>query len=220
MGSMSTVPSVRDRIVQAVLRIIGQDGAAAVTNRRIASEAGVSLGSVTYHFATQHELLQESLRLFVETETRRFTDLAAQLQQAPMTGTEAAEAVRCNAAWSTIFDNEHIAPLELYIQASRDPLLRDAAAACFAAYDQLATSILTALGAPDPERTAGPAVDLVMGLQLRRLATGADADDLVEALLALTCGSVPAALPLLAQMRHGQAAEFSVADGSSAAASA
>jgi len=43
---------------------IGQDGVAAVTNRRIAKEAGVSLGSVTYHFETQHELLRESLLHF------------------------------------------------------------------------------------------------------------------------------------------------------------
>src|SRR3954451_24845861 len=67
---------VRQRIILAVLRIIGADGVAAVTNRRIAREAGVSLGSVTYHFATQHDLLRESLRYFVCEETRRFTELA------------------------------------------------------------------------------------------------------------------------------------------------
>ncbi|MFI6006461.1 TetR/AcrR family transcriptional regulator [Streptomyces sp. NPDC051366] len=37
----------RHRIIDAVLRIIGQDGIAQVANRRIAKEARVSLGSVT-----------------------------------------------------------------------------------------------------------------------------------------------------------------------------
>jgi DNA-binding transcriptional regulator YbjK len=192
---MSSRPSVRERIVQAVLRIVGQDGVAAVTNRRIASEAGVSLGSVTYHFATQQDLLRESLRFFVEAETRRFTGLAAQLCRAPMTLAEAGEVVRETAA-STLFDNEHIAPFELYILAGRDPELRDAAAECFAAYDELAASVLGTLAVPDAERLAAPTVALVLGQQLRRLATGADADDLVEALLVLVgCPTLPLPAP-------------------------
>ena len=84
--------------------------------------------------------------------------------------------------------NERIAPFELYIQAGRDPRLQDAAAECFAAYDKLATKILTALGVPDAERAARATVALVVGLQLRRLATGSTTDDLVDALLLLTCG--------------------------------
>src|SRR3954469_19293003 len=73
-GTMKGMPnaalsaSTRQRIITAVLRIIGEGGVAAVTNRRIAREAGVSLGSVTYHFETQHDLLRESLLHFVREE--------------------------------------------------------------------------------------------------------------------------------------------------------
>src|SRR5205807_1936185 len=90
-------------------------------------------------------------------------------------------------------DNEHIAPFELYVQAGRDARLQDAAAECFAAYDRLAERILTALGVPDPLRAARATVALVVGLQLRRLATGASIDDLVDALLLLVAGSGSAA---------------------------
>ncbi|MCZ4124667.1 TetR/AcrR family transcriptional regulator [Streptomyces sp. H39-S7] len=180
----------RERIVEATLRIIGQDGVAAVTNRRIAKEAGVSLGSITYHFATQHDLLRESLRSFVDQETRRFTDLAAHHITDCVTAEQAATIVGQVSA-DTVFDSEHIAPFELYIHAGRDPQLRPAAAECFTAYDQLATSILGGLGVPDPERLAGPVVALVVGLQLRRLATGSASDDLVTALLLLTGASPP-----------------------------
>jgi AcrR family transcriptional regulator len=76
MSTAARSAPTRQRIIEAVLHIIGRDGVAAVTNRRIAKEAGVSLGSVTYHFATQHELLRESLLHFVRDETRRFTELA------------------------------------------------------------------------------------------------------------------------------------------------
>ncbi|MGP4002341.1 TetR/AcrR family transcriptional regulator [Streptomyces sp. 8N706] len=179
---MSTAPGTRERIIRAVLRIIGEHGVAGVTNRRIAREAGVSLGSVTYHFATQNDLLRESLRSFVAEETRRFTELAARHQCDAIDVVEASALVGQVAA-NTSFDSEHIAPFELYIQAGRDPALRAAADECFAAYDRLAASILSALGVPDPERAARAAVALVVGIQLRRLATGSAVDDLVDALL-------------------------------------
>jgi hypothetical protein len=70
------------------------------------------------------------------------------------------------------FGTDEIAPHELYLQAGRDPALRDATRRCFAAYDELATTILRALGVPEPTRLAAPVVALIAGLQLRRLATG------------------------------------------------
>ncbi|MGW1893464.1 TetR/AcrR family transcriptional regulator [Streptomyces sp. NPDC002004] len=183
---MSNPVATRQNIIDAVLRIIGQDGIAAVTNRRIAKEAGVSLGSVTYHFASQHELLRESLLHFVSEETRRFTELADQCNEEGIDLERAASAVG-QVAGGTEFDSRHIAPFELYVQAGRDVRLQAAAADCFAAYDRLAARILAALGVPDAERLAGTAVALVFGQQLRRLATGSSAtEDLVDALLLLS----------------------------------
>ncbi|MCD0486476.1 TetR family transcriptional regulator [Streptacidiphilus sp. ASG 303] len=186
---MSKPSGTRDRIVHAVLRIIGEHGVAGVTNRRIAAEAGVSLGSLTYHFATQHDLLRESLLQFVREETQRFTDLADGHRRDGVDTLEEAGALVGRVAAGIDFDSERIAPFELYIQAGRDPQLREAAAECFAAYDRLAASILSALGVPDAERAAGAVVALVTGLQLRRLATGSAAEDLVDALLMLTRGA-------------------------------
>jgi TetR/AcrR family transcriptional regulator, regulator of biofilm formation and stress response len=184
MTSVSRPADTRQNIIDAVLRIIGQDGVAAVTNRRIAKEAGVSLGSVTYHFATQHELLRESLLQFVASETSRFTELAEQYRAEGVDLDQAASIVG-QVAGGTAFDSTHIAPFELYVQAGRDERLRAAAAECFGAYDRLAAQILTGLGVPDADRLASTAVALVFGLQLRRLATGAPAEDLVHALLLL-----------------------------------
>jgi DNA-binding transcriptional regulator YbjK len=178
----------RQRIITAVLRIIGDGGVAAVTNRRIAKEAGVSLGSVTYHFATQHDLLRESLLHFVREETRHFTELADQCQNEGIDIAGAA-ALAGQVACGTALDSAHIAPFELYVQAGRDERLREAAAEAFRAYDRLAARILTALGVPDAQRLAATTVAVVMGIQLRHLATGSPADDLVDALLLLARGA-------------------------------
>ena len=189
MSNPARSAATRQRIITAVLQIIGKDGVAAVTNRRIAKEAGVSLGSVTYHFETQHELLRESLLHFVREETRRFTELADQCQSDGV-DIEGAAALAGQVAGGTAFDSEHIAPFELYVEAGRDERLREAAAVAFAAYDRLAAQILTGLGVPDAERLAATTVALVMGLQLRRLATGSSSEDLVDALLLLARGAI------------------------------
>ena len=162
----------RDRILRAVLRVIGADGIAGVTNRRVAKEAGVSLGSITYHFETQRDLQREALLLFVREETERLAAVA-QTQVGPVSLDDAAAIVEQVAESTTFGRDEELAPLELYIQAGRDPDLRGAAADCFAAYDQLARTVLAGLGVADPDRLAGPVVALLAGLQLRRLATGA-----------------------------------------------
>lgn len=194
MTAMSKHPGTRQSIIDAVLRIIAEDGVAGVTNRRIAKEAKVSLGSVTYHFATQHEMLRESLLHFVAEETRRLTELAAECQTDGADGTDETDADRAAAVVGQVaggapFGSRHIAPFELYIQAGRDERLRTAADQSFAAYDQLAARILTGLGVPDAERLASSAVALIFGLQLRSLATGRPAEELVDALMLLARGA-------------------------------
>lgn len=177
---------MRTRILRAVLRVIGSEGIGGVTNRRIAKEAGVSLGSITYHFETQHELLRESLLLFVREETARLTALARQRRTGSVE--RAAELVE-EVALNTTFGGEELAPLELYVHAGRDPALRDAARECFAAYDEVALTVLSGLGAAEPERLTGPVVALIAGLQLRRLATGTAGDTGIADALTMLVGT-------------------------------
>ncbi|TXS57528.1 TetR/AcrR family transcriptional regulator [Streptomyces sp. t39] len=181
---------VRQRIIEAVLHLIRRDGVAAVTNRLIAEEAGVSLGSVTYHFATQHELLREALLHFARDESRRFTALSEEYTGADTTGGEVLTGRGGDGAAPACGD---IATFALYVEAGRDERLRPAAAEAFTAYDRLAARILAGLGVPDPEPHAAAAVALVMGLHLRRLATGSPEEALVDAVLLLARGAaVPA----------------------------
>ncbi|ROP39956.1 TetR/AcrR family transcriptional regulator [Saccharothrix texasensis] len=186
---MTRPAETRQRIIAAVLRIIGDDGVAGVTNRRIAQEAGVSLGSVTYHFATQQDLLRESLRHFVTEETKRFGDLAARNDVKCDDLGQVVEIVG-QVAEATGTDSDRIAPYELYLHAGRDPELRAAAAECFAAYDKLAETVLASIGVKDADRVASAVVGMVMGLKLRALATGSGTDDLVDGLLMIAKGAL------------------------------
>jgi AcrR family transcriptional regulator len=52
----------REQVIEAVRRIIVRDGLDAVTIARIAAEADVSRGVVTYHFEHKEEILHDVLR--------------------------------------------------------------------------------------------------------------------------------------------------------------
>jgi TetR/AcrR family transcriptional regulator, regulator of biofilm formation and stress response len=151
--------------------VIGSEGVGGVTNRRIAKEAGVSLGSLTYWFETQDELLRKSLRLFVLDEADRLIDLANEQRRLGVTKQRAAAMVE-QVAESITFGPEEIGALELFVHAGRNEALREDAAYCWSAYDTVARTVLSGLGVSDPEPLIGPVVALIAGLQLRRLATG------------------------------------------------
>ncbi|MFX1759430.1 TetR/AcrR family transcriptional regulator [Rhodococcus sp. As11] len=184
---VTTRDDTRSRIVHATLHLVGTHGVAGVTNRRIAARAEVSLGSITYHFPTQADLLRAALEFFVDEETERLRELTDRYRSQALSLTEAAEITE-RVAHDLTFTAERIAPFELYVQAGRDDELRQVAERCWRAYDVLAVSVLSALGVPTPETIAPTVVATITGLQLRRLSTGTE-PDLSEAVLLMLQGA-------------------------------
>jgi AcrR family transcriptional regulator len=181
-------PSGRERILRATQQLIARGGVSAVTNRRVAAAAGVSLGSLTYHFASQAQLLRESILLYVQEETARRELIARQLSEQQLTLERVAHAVEQAVADATDIPQQ-LAELELHLQAARDPELRDASRRCFLAHEQIAKAALSTLGIGHPERHAPTVVALMSGLAVRRLAGGGhDATGTAEALVALVRG--------------------------------
>jgi AcrR family transcriptional regulator len=184
----AALEGTRERILRATLKLIAQGGVAAVTNRRVAAAAGVSLGSLTYHFASQADLLRESLLLYVQEETARRERIARELAREHASVERVAQVVEQMVATANDIPQQ-IAELELHLHAARDPQLRDASRRCFAAHEQIAAAALGALGVPDGERHAPKVVALMTGLAIRRLAHGGqDAQGTSDALLALVRG--------------------------------
>lgn len=179
----------RRRILRATFELIGREGIAALSNRRIAAEAGVSLGSLTYHFSSQTELLRESLGLYVEEEVARLQTIAADLRARRPSREQIAAEVQQIAAASADRP-ERIAELELHLHAARDPALQDASRRCFAAYEGVAAAALAGLRVPDPARHARAVVALMTGMSIQRQGTGHnDAVGLVEALRTIVRGA-------------------------------
>jgi DNA-binding transcriptional regulator YbjK len=179
----------RERIMRTTLDVISQEGLAAVTNRRVAAAAGTSLGTLTYHFTSQHDLLRESLMLFVGEEVARLETVSADLRRrGPEMEQAAIEVERVvRDAGDRI---QGIVEIELHLRAARDPAIRDASQRCFEAYEDLAAASLELLEVPDPALHARSVVALLYGLALRRLGTGdEDASGTAEALLTIVRGA-------------------------------
>jgi DNA-binding transcriptional regulator YbjK len=159
----------RRLLLDATLHVVGTEGIAAVTNRRVAARAGVSLGSLTYHFASQADLLREALILHVDREVARIEAITARIGQ-PGVPLDALLAEAEGLVAESAGDPAQLAELDLHLHAARDPALREASARSFAAYDQLAAAALAALGIPDADARAPLAVAMLNGLALRRVA--------------------------------------------------
>ena len=185
-------PETRERILRTTFELVGQDGIGALSNRRIAAAAGVSLGSLTYHFPAQAVLLRESLNLYVTEEVARLEAITAELHSrrpAPSPRRLAAEIQRIAA--ESILRPQPLAELELYLQAARDPALQQASQRCFAAYEGLAAAAFEAMGIPEPGRYAHTVVAMVTGIGVQWLATGRrDTSDLTDAMGTIIRGAL------------------------------
>ncbi len=190
---MATVapPDTRERILRITLELIGREGIGAVTNRRVADAAGVSLGSLTYHFSSQAELLRDSLLLFVGEEVARLEAIATELRQRhPRPSLEEVGAEVERIVGESADRMKQLAETELHLRAARDPVLQEASRRCFEAYEGVAEAALLTLEVPEAGRHARSIVALMYGLALRRLGTGdEDTTGIGEALLTIVRGA-------------------------------
>lgn len=68
----SATGSRRDLLIDAALEVIVDQGVANTTHRRVATAAGVPLGSTTYYFADLHDLLGAAFGRFADEISERF----------------------------------------------------------------------------------------------------------------------------------------------------
>lgn len=149
----------------------------------------MALGSLTYHFPSQTQLLRDSLLAHVAAEVERLERIAAELRSSATRAEQVALEVD-KLARRAATSYEPIAELELHLHSARDPELQDASRRCFEAYEDFAAAALEALGAAEPSRHARAVVALITGTTVRRLGTGElDAPGTADALLTLLKGT-------------------------------
>lgn len=82
MSRAESSERLREAMVAATVRIVARDGVGAVTHRRVAEEAGVSLSSTTWHFGSKAEILEAALAWTARREVERVDAMAEQIAAA------------------------------------------------------------------------------------------------------------------------------------------
>lgn len=183
----------RAAITAATVTLIAEQGLAGTTQRKVATRAGVSLASVTYHFATLDDLFNAAFDLIIDDSVARLDRLRRSALQGRIT---------LAAAWADVVRDhdggtrdEIVGSFELLVTAIRRPQLRPSATRLL---DALNSFFLTWTPEPDPARSV---LSLLLGLSLTEAASGRPlgGDDLGRIMAALgvdlhdpSCTAAPA----------------------------
>jgi DNA-binding transcriptional regulator YbjK len=163
----------RALILEAALRVVGEEGVGALTHRRVAAEAGLPLAATTYWFRSKDELLAEAYRVAADRDIARMHALAS--TYADRAATDLAGALTdLLVAELGGSRTPLIASYALWIEAARRPELRAIELAWTAAYVDITRPLLERAGSPDPSTDAELVVATLDGLLLHQLAAGPD----------------------------------------------
>lgn len=114
-------PGRRDRIVDACLEVIAGSGVAGTSHRKVAAQAAVPLGAMTYYFDGIDDLLRAAFTRFATTISDRFE---RRMASAPHRAA-ARDAVAAIILEDVFGDaRELVLSHELYTLAARDPTYR------------------------------------------------------------------------------------------------
>ncbi|MFD3695878.1 TetR/AcrR family transcriptional regulator [Streptomyces sp. NPDC058646] len=160
-------PERRQRIIDAAVRVVGAQGIAGLSHRSAAAEAGVPLGSTTYHFKTLDDLLVAALHQADQAFAEAVAASPALADpQADLARALARTLGECFAADRGRMELEY----ELYLAALRRPALRPVAA-------QWCESVAAALAPRTDPVTARALVAVMDGIGLQVLLTGTEYDE-------------------------------------------
>lgn len=190
---------LREAIVAATVRIVARHGVGAVTHRRVAEAAGVSLSSTTWHFASKGDILEAALRWTAAREIERVTEIAARVAAAARGRFDAEAWSRELAAWvaAQTVGEERDATVALYrlqLETLGRPGAIDLHREWGVGLAGVGERVLAEAGSPAPELDTRLVVAAIDGLRLNQLSAherGEDVEWLHDAILRLVSALVP-----------------------------
>jgi TetR/AcrR family transcriptional regulator, regulator of biofilm formation and stress response len=164
----------REALLEAVLQIVAEVGAEAVTHRRVAEKAQLPLASTTYWFDSKEDLLTAALELAAERDVARLYEFADRLRDRdPL---EAILATVLDPLDEPSTRASLMATYALLLEAARRPALQALASRWTEAYLDTLGELLAQAGSAQPREDAQLILAAADGLLLAQLATG-DAED-------------------------------------------
>ena len=166
-------PDRKADLAAAALRCLARDGYASLTARKIASEAGMALGHISYHYASMDALLAAAYAL-ASDQLRQSTCQQLAAQSTPL--------ARLDAFLRAGFTPEFLTPahlrmrIDLWSAALSHPAIAETERALYDRYRAELLALLHGLARPDRVRHSAAVCDLIMatldGLWLDHLRRG------------------------------------------------
>jgi len=163
-GRRARSERTRSRLVEAALEIIVREGAAAVTQRKVAAAAGTSLASTTYHFRTAEDLVVAAFAESARRTREQFEATAAAVLTGKMDLLDAAMDFAARAPYDADLPSDAIP--QLVAGAAHNERLRAISDEFFAAQAALFAPLTT------PPEAAPTVVRAITGLLMHELARG------------------------------------------------
>jgi DNA-binding transcriptional regulator YbjK len=163
----------REALLDAVLRILADVGADAVTHRRVAEEAGLPLASTTYYFESKEHLLTAALERAADRDIAR---LHAFLDDPPEELSDPL-ALAIDAILDPVEETalscrpSLLATYSLMLEAARRPALRAVNRRWTDAYLEALSRLLELAGSADPRGDATILLAATDGLLVEQLAS-------------------------------------------------
>lgn len=170
----------REALLEAVLTIVAQTGADAVTHRKVAEVAALPLASTTYWFDSKEDLLAAALEFAAERDVAALQERAAELAAssdplgavaALILGPLADGAEHRRASRGSL-----TAAYALWLEGARRPRLRAVAEQWTEAYRTATAELLRRAADPDAELHAQLLIAAADGLLVEQLASGGEVD--------------------------------------------
>ncbi|MGN6167921.1 MAG: TetR/AcrR family transcriptional regulator [Solirubrobacteraceae bacterium] len=168
----------RDALLDAVIRIVEEVGADAVTHRRVAEVADLPLASTTYWFESKEQLLTAAVERAADGDIAR---LHAFIEDAPSDAPDPI-ALAVDAMLDPVDESGQasrgslLATYALLLEAARRPALRAVTRRWTDAYLDALGRLLALAGSHDPPSDAALLLAAADGLLVEQLASGEDSD--------------------------------------------
>ncbi len=146
-------------LAAAALRVLQRDGYAGVTARKIAAEAGMSLGHISYHFPSVDALLAEAYALASDQLREAGTQRLA-VKASPQ---DRLEAFLLAGFTPEFLTHSHLRMrIDLWSAALSHPAIADAERALYARYRTELDALLLALALPEKTGAIPLVSDMIM----------------------------------------------------------
>jgi DNA-binding transcriptional regulator YbjK len=160
-------------LLDAVIRIVAEVGADAVTHRRVAEVADLPLASTTYWFDSKEHLLTAALERAAERDIARLSAFLDELPGEPADplGLAVDLLEPADETWQAA-RGSLVATFALLLEAARRPALRAVTRRWTEAYLDALAQLLALAGSKDPPGDAELLLGAADGLLIERLAAG------------------------------------------------